>query len=369
MAAVTRAPASIAPDDGNSGAGPSSTPLPTLFSHTSQYETYLLTETELEQQWVSSTSAESSPLPRDSAILLIQYYLYRIPLLGKAFGFNERVISTAMSYFKRYWLANKTCHVGIPIPGPQGREFRGGKGVKLVMLICLYLSTKTHSSPISLQAFATRISTPGNTSDKSVAEAAIKETEDGIRNNEFSVASVLGWKFRVTHAFEGVRGLSIDLQTIKDPSIRPLSSTLLDQCAAQLNLLCSHLRLTNAEFLYTPSQLALGIWSYLVDNPPKDISQEDQQNLQASLSLWVDSKLPTGKEQVTSKVHQITSVHIPNGQRLEVDMKSNKDVLTKIKEIDLQLKNWVNDYAEREVNGNGSAEQQQQQQDDDDDED
>lgn len=40
----------------------------------------------------------------------------------------------------------------------------------------------------------------------------MRDVEAAIRDHEFQVASVLGWKFRVVHAFEGVRGIALDLQ-------------------------------------------------------------------------------------------------------------------------------------------------------------
>lgn len=121
---------------------PSPPAITPLFTHTSQYESYLLTPTELQQQLSSSTSRSASYIDSASCILIQQYYLYRIPLLGKAFGLNERVISTAMTYFKRYWLGGKHSLAGedrhtmvepILVSGKSHKEWRGGKGVKLVM--------------------------------------------------------------------------------------------------------------------------------------------------------------------------------------------------------------------------------------------
>lgn len=110
-------------------------PLTSLFTHTSQYESHLLTSAQLASQQArngQSTSSRDVVSP-EQATLLQQYYLFRIPLLAKAFGFNERVVSTGMTYFKRYWLGNEQCSVAEPLTGKNGRAWRGGRGVKLVM--------------------------------------------------------------------------------------------------------------------------------------------------------------------------------------------------------------------------------------------
>lgn len=64
--------------------------------------------------------------------MLQNYYLLRLPLLAKAFGLPERLLATAMSYFKRCWLFGKR-NVGEPLEVGAGQRYRGGRGVKVVM--------------------------------------------------------------------------------------------------------------------------------------------------------------------------------------------------------------------------------------------
>lgn len=74
---------------------------------------------------------------------------------------------------------------------------------------------------MSLHSYASLIMSPkpsstASSDEKAKWEESVTEMEDAIRGHEFQVASVLGWKFRVTHAFEGVRGIALDIQVRRD---------------------------------------------------------------------------------------------------------------------------------------------------------
>ncbi|PWN18216.1 hypothetical protein BCV69DRAFT_78775 [Microstroma glucosiphilum] len=192
-------------------------------------------------------------------------------------------------------------------------------------LISLFLATKTHSTPISLAQFASRVtpSAPSSSSSSSSSkaqeerQAAIAETSSSILDNEFEVASVLGWHFRVTHGFEGVRGLAIDLQRVmsraggvaQDVGNRTIEGTeeglapeLLERIKVLLDIASQQLRLTAAEFLYTPSQLALGTWSSLTEEggegksgvsaSPSTLTSEERSMLRNVLQRWIDEREP-----------------------------------------------------------------------------
>lgn len=104
-----------------------------IYNHSSQHVHYTVSQQELSS--MSNTSATLQPplpLSSEEAILLQNYYLLRLPLLAKAFGLPERLLATAMSYFKRCWLFGKR-NVGEPLEVGAGQRYRGGRGVKVVM--------------------------------------------------------------------------------------------------------------------------------------------------------------------------------------------------------------------------------------------
>lgn len=359
-------------------------PVP-LFTHTTQYRHYLFAPTTPPRIALSSTDRDAN-VDEEAARLLQQYYLLRLPLLSKAFGLSEKVLATSMSYFKRYWLQR-----GVAEPLEEGaggggkKRLRGAKGVKVVMLNCLYLATKTHSTPIALPAFAARISSGGGGAPD---EAVVKETEDSVRDHEFEVATVLNWQFRVTHAFEAARGMALDLQCPSSSSTGPppLEAETLKKLLGPLNTASHSLRLTDAEFRYTPSQLALGTWWYLAkgqDEGGSVLDESERSSLRALLEAWVKAKeeatAAVVKEKTSSsstkkgpagaahgangtsngstpadsasstatlsssslsKSAEEVSALISQGMALEARLKG-KDALEQVKAIDARLKEWA----------------------------
>lgn len=154
-------------------------------------------------------------------------------------------------------------------------------------------------------------------------------------------------------------------------SLPSASTTLppatLSRIVPLLNTTTAQLRLTDTEFLHTPSQLALGIWTYAL--------REEQQPLRALLDEWIESKTQLDAATTTTlslddlkaTAANIAQVHIPAAQALERRLKS-KETLEEVKAIDLKLKEWIADvHDEDEIaaeskkrkaedeNGNGAA--------------
>lgn len=210
--------------------------------------------------------------------------------------------------------------------------------------------------------------------EKAKWEESVAEMEEAVRDHEFHVASVLGWKFRVTHAFEGVRGILLDLQVsssggsgvsnARSPtdsfwslqtldSSAPLAPDLLNKCASVLNTTCAQLRLTNAEFLYTQSQLALGIWWCVLNDGNNTLSQSDLDTLRPLLTKWIGSKSTLSstisQESLTSIAEDIAQTRIKQARELELHLKS-KSTLDEVKAIDLKLKEVITRLESEEAN-------------------
>jgi len=160
---------------------------------------------------------------------LVTFYLSKISQLCRAsiFNFPETVEATAMSYLKRFYLRN-TCMDYHP---------------KNIMLTCLFLATKTENTSISIDSFASRIP---------------KTTNEDVLALEFLVAQSLKFQFKVHHAHLAARGIYLDLQNC--PEAGPVGIDRLGQAWPEVCALLRAARLTDLEFLWTPSQIACAAW-------------------------------------------------------------------------------------------------------------
>ncbi|KAI0793393.1 cyclin-like protein [Abortiporus biennis] len=157
--------------------------------------------------------------------LLVKLYIGKVSQLCGHFRFPEEVEATAVSYLKRFYLKN-TVMDWHP---------------KNVMLTALFLATKTTNHPISLEAYAHHIP---------------KTAPSDVLELEFLVAQSLGFDFAVWHAHKALWGIWLDIQTL--PDIR------MDELRDAYDVALKHVResrLTDAELIYTPSQIALTCFS------------------------------------------------------------------------------------------------------------
>lgn len=216
---------------------------------------------------------------------LVKFYLHKIPQLSKAFQFNDAVASTGMSYLKRFYLRN-TCMDYHP---------------KNIMLTCLFLATKTENQLISINTFAAKLkgTTPAD-----------------ILSLEFLVSQSLRFQFKVHHAHLAAYGLFLDLQTIAQDT--PIST--IEQVFTQASALIKIARLSDLEFFYMPSQIALAGF-YTIDA--------------ALVESWLLAKQP-GVTNDNSIEHQDVLQLL---QRIAQEMKDIKEPKVEdVREVDKRLK-------------------------------
>lgn len=157
---------------------------------------------------------------------LVKHYITKVTQLCGHFKFSEEVEATAISYLKRFYLKN-TVMDWHP---------------KNVMLTALFLSLKTTNNAISLDEFTANIP---------------KTSPADVLDLEFLVAQSLSFEFAVWHAHRALWGLRLDVQGLPDFSVSELEPIFENAIA-----FVRASRLTDAEFIYTPSQIALaGLWS------------------------------------------------------------------------------------------------------------
>ncbi|THH03223.1 hypothetical protein EW145_g6428 [Phellinidium pouzarii] len=174
---------------------------------------------------IPGSSENVSFLTSDEEHLLVKLYIGKVSQLCGHFRFPEEVEATAVSYLKRFYLKN-TVMDWHP---------------KNVMLTALFLATKTTNNPISLEAYTTHIP---------------KTAPSDVLDLEFLVAQSLNFEFSVWHAHRALWGIYLDVQNLPDVPVDTLHEAYR---TAVKHVRAS--RLTDAELVYTPSQIGLAAFS------------------------------------------------------------------------------------------------------------
>lgn len=187
---------------------------------------------------------------------LVTFYLTKISQLSRAsiFKFPETVEATAITYLKRFYLRN-TCMdyhpKNIMSVDRLERDYlspaRSSITLESSRLTCLFLATKTENTSISIDQFASRIP---------------KTTNEDVLDLEFLVAQSLKFQFKVHHAHLAARGIYLDLQD--GSRSNPIPIDRLNQAWPHVSALLRVARITDLEFLWTPSQIGAAAW-WIVD--------------------------------------------------------------------------------------------------------
>ncbi|KAL8291802.1 hypothetical protein RQP46_002060 [Phenoliferia psychrophenolica] len=263
----------------------------------------MLEEERVEEEKVHLSEASTSAPPPPSEIeyltvsdelSLVTYYIQQVAALCTAFKFPVMVQATAMTYLKRFYLRN-TCMDYHP---------------KNVMLTCVFLATKTENHPISIDAFS----------------AKIKSKPDDILSLEFLVSQSLRFEYKIHHAHLAAYGLSLDLQTTETSSADLVAETDL-----KAQSFIRHSRLTDAEFIYTPSQIALS--AYRLANPPLVDFWIGTKESRKGKEVATENEEDLARDELVECLDQITEM-IQNAI-------ANPVAKEKVKEVDQRLK-WAN---------------------------
>lgn len=213
----------------------------------------------LEALWNEETSSSSSSssipfLSVDDELALITYYLVKVGQIVRAFGLPELVEATATTFVKRFYLRN-TCMDFHP---------------KNIVITCIFLASKAENYPLNLADFARKLA------GKSNDAAVIDENKRTVLDFEFLVSQSLQFEYAVTGAQRALYGLVLDLQSLKEdgPSREEVHKLV---AGARTNLVNS--RLTDAEFVYTPAQIALACIRAIADPNGKEM-----------VTRWLDVK-------------------------------------------------------------------------------
>ncbi|EST08509.1 Cyclin, N-terminal [Kalmanozyma brasiliensis GHG001] len=182
--------------------------------------------------WAAESSSTPAPpfLTVEEEQSLIAYYLVKISAITHALRLPELVEATATTYVKRFYLRNTVM------------DFHP----KSLVITCIFLASKTENYPLNLGEFARKLAGK-QASDKAVVE----ENRRTVLGLEFLVSQSLGFEYGVRGAHRSLYGLLLDVQDVGvgREEVRELAEGARGKLGTA--------RLTDAEFVYTPSQIAL----------------------------------------------------------------------------------------------------------------
>lgn len=185
--------------------------------------------------WKEESGTASTDIPFlsvEDELSLIAYYLVKIGQIVHALRLPELVEATATSYVKRFYLRN-TVMDSHP---------------KTIVITCIFLASKTENYPLNLGDFARKLA-----GKQAGDKVAVEENRRTVLGLEFLVSQSLSFEYGVVGAQRAVYGLILDIQSLGAGLTREEVSKLAEGARGKV----ASSRLTDAEFVYSPSQIAL----------------------------------------------------------------------------------------------------------------
>ncbi|KAI9004097.1 cyclin-like protein [Gaertneriomyces semiglobifer] len=229
--------------------------LPQLFEQASQYRHWRFTQEELQnlrekvnregverakqafkEEW--ELNPQDGPPPEvecltwEEQLKYCRFYEGKLVDYCNFFKFDRTVQATALAYFKRFYLLQTVMDYDP----------------KLYLMTCIFLSTKTENSHMSLDNFLSKI--PKSPSREKMLEL------------EFTLSTGIRFEYMVHHPFWPLHGFFLDMQTYIQTSY---PRTAHDHLFNRLQKSCERAEhfakqatLSDLVFTHMPSQIALG---------------------------------------------------------------------------------------------------------------
>ncbi|WFD32057.1 hypothetical protein MSPP1_003099 [Malassezia sp. CBS 17886] len=217
-------------------------------------------------------TAPPAVLSVDDELAITRFYLLRIGRLVRAFSLPPLVEATAMSLMKRFYLRNSTM------------QFHP----KLIMLTSVFLAAKAENYPVSLRRFCDQVNGSGKAREGPASMARGDVTESIIRDLEFGMVQSLGFELSVHDVHRALYGFILEIQTVDTSLTRDELVAFAGAVQPVLHLA----RLTDAEFIYAPAQIALAAcW---MSAAPRNVQAGGSLDGRALVRAWLDAKSQTG---------------------------------------------------------------------------
>ncbi|KAL4402816.1 transcription factor TFIIK complex [Malassezia pachydermatis] len=250
----------------------------------------------------SATDAEASvePLSAEEEVAIIRFYLLRIGKIVKAFGLPSLIEATAMTLMKRFYLRN-SCMQFHP---------------KLIMLTSIYLAAKAENYPIPLSHFCAQINkSAGAAPTESKPSAARGDVTESILSElEYGMVLSLDFEVAVHGAHRALYGFILDLQTVEPSLTRDDLMVFAGTAQGYIHMS----RLTDAEFHYAPSQIAIAACYMATASRP----QGEPLSGKTLVLKWIDAKASMG-----------ATLHMKQRHERSTWQQKRQDIYTKGKKV------------------------------------
>lgn len=215
------------------------------------------------------TTSDAPPfLSVDDELALIAYYLVKVGQIVHALKLPELVEATATTFVKRFYLRNSCMHFHP----------------KNIVITCIFLASKAENYALNLSDFARKLA------GKQASDAGVvDEYRRIVFDLEFLISQSVLFEYAVTGAQRALYGLLLDVQSLSEP----VSREDLHKLAADAHAKLASSRLTDAEFIYTPSQIALACLRAASPATGRHV-----------VSQWLDAKEATARTAVLQAKRQ-----------------------------------------------------------------
>jgi cyclin ccl1 len=175
-----------------------------------------------EKRKLSNQSARTGScfIDDQEQLALIQFYTLKIRDYCRVFKFSPKIQLTSIMLFKRFYIEQSAME----------------HDPKLILIACLFLSTKIEHEPVSLQEFLDKI--PKGPQKHDMLEL------------ELTLSSHIDFDFSVDHPIWPLHGFFLDLQQFHSPQE-------LFQSYQNAVDVCTDLYLTDCPLIYSASQIAI----------------------------------------------------------------------------------------------------------------
>jgi cyclin H len=180
---------------------------------------------------------------------------------------------------------------------------------KVIMPTCLYLAAKTTNHNIPIKDFVKKFE---------------KFKADDVLDLEFLVAQSLSFEFWVRGAERALRGWALELQSSPVPGAGERAQRALPKALEAL----AASRMTDAEFLFSPAQIALACWRVA-----------DRELTDAFLNAKYDA---AGEGKVPFGIGRDELLRVSGEVEAMVRTGEAQHDLKKVKEVDKRLKGCAN---------------------------
>lgn len=177
---------------------------------------------QLSSDEIEGLQKEMVPITAHEFLQIVTLYAQKVQLFGTKLKLPTEVTSTAVVFFKKYYLENSVLDVHP----------------KNMIFTCMFLACKAENYFINIESFA----------------AKVKQPKESILMHEFPLLESLKFTLMVHHPFKSLHGFFLDIQSILYGKV---DMQYLGTVYEKTKKILVDSILTDVAYLYTPPQITL----------------------------------------------------------------------------------------------------------------